>query len=245
MRLRLALAPVIVALFSLAAAASEPAHHWSYTGDEGPAHWGGTCKSGKAQSPIDIHTTTARMEKLPPLAFDYRPGALHIVDNGHTVQVNVDPGSSLIVGNDHYELVQFHFHKPSEETIDGRHYAMVAHFVHRDKKGNLAVVAVLLKAGADNPLLDKLWNNVPKEKEREETFEAVTISPAQLLPLGRTYFSFTGSLTTPPCSERVRWFVLKAPSTIGINQLIRFGSFYRANARPVQPINGRRVLVSR
>jgi len=94
-------------------------------------------------------------------------------------------------------------------------------------------------------LLDKLWNNVPKEKEREETFEAVTISPAQLLPLGRTYFSFTGSLTTPPCSERVRWFVLKAPSTIGINQLIRFGSFYRANARPVQPINGRRVLVSR
>ena len=244
MRRRLAF-PALVPLLTLAAAVSDQAHHWSYAGEEGPAHWDGTCKTGRAQSPIDIRTSTAEVEALPPLTFDYRPGPLRIIDNGHTVEVNVDPGSSLTVGNDHYQLVQFHFHKPSEEAIDGRHYAMVAHFVHRDRMGNLAVVAVLLKAGTDNPLIDKLWKNVPKEKEHEETLHAVTVSPGQLLPVNRAYFTFTGSLTTPPCSERVRWFVLKVPTAIGINQVIGFGKLYRANARPVQPVNGRQVLASK
>ena len=242
---RLAFAPVIIALVAFPATASKQGHNWSYTGEDGPAHWGATCKTGKGQSPIDIRTADAKVEALPPLRFEYRPDPLRIIDNGHTVQVNVDRGSSLTVGNDHYRLVQFHFHKPSEEAIDGRHYAMVAHFVHRDQKGNLAVVAVLLKAGPDNPLMDKLWNNVPREKEHEETLHAVTVSPAQMLPANRAYFTFEGSLTTPPCSEGVRWFVLKAPITIGISQVLRFGKFYRANARPVQPINGRKVLASK
>lgn len=245
MAARVTLAPFIVAVLGLATAASEPGHHWSYTGKEGPGHWGGTCKTGKAQSPIDIRTADAKAEPLPALRFDYRPGPLRIVDNGHTVQVSVDHGSSLTVGNDHYQLVQFHFHKPSEEAIEGRHYAMVAHLVHRDTKGSLAVVAVLLKAGPDNPLIEKLWNNVPREKGHEETLHTVTVSPGQLLPVNRAYFTFTGSLTTPPCSEGVRWFVLETPTTIGINQVIRFGKFYRANARPVQPTNGRRVLASK
>lgn len=242
---RLVLTPLVGALVALPATAGEQASHWSYTGEEGPAHWGGTCKTGKGQSPIDIRTADAKAVALPPLTFDYRPGPLRIIDNGHTVQVNVDPGSSLTIGNDRYELVQFHFHKPSEEAIDGRNYAMVVHLVHRDLKGNLAVVAVLLKAGPDNPMIDKLWNFVPREKEHEETLHAVTVSPAQLLPVNRAYFTFAGSLTTPPCSEGVRWFVLKNPSAIGINQVIRFGKFYRANARPVQPINGRQVLASK
>lgn len=242
---KLPLAAVIVALLMLTAAEREQAHHWSYTANGGAAQWGGTCKTGKAQSPIDIRTAFAKVEALPPLTFDYRPGMLRIIDNGHTVQVNVDPGSSLTVGHDHYQLVQFHFHKPSEEAIDGRHYAMVAHLVHRDRKGNLAVVAVLLDAGRENSLIAKLWRNIPKEKEQEKTLAAVTIDPGQLIPADRAYFTFNGSLTTPPCSEQVRWFVLKAPMAIGTSQLVRFARLYRTNARPVQPINGRQVLASR
>ena len=242
---KFALAPLAALLIGFPALAAEQGHHWSYAGEEGPAHWNGACAAGKAQSPIDITTAAAKQENLPPLIFDYRPGDLRIVDNGHSVQVNVEPGSSLTVGSDHYSLVQFHFHKPSEEAIDGRHYAMVAHFVHRDAKGNLAVVAVLLKAGADNPLMAQLLRNVPHEKEHEETLHAVSINPAQLLPVGRAYFTYTGSLTTPPCTEGVRWFILKTPASIGLNQVLGFGKLYRMNARPVQPINKRDVLASK
>jgi carbonic anhydrase len=230
-------------LATLPAAASEQ-HHWSYAGDEGPSHWGGTCGSGKAQSPIDIRSAAAKSENLPPLAIDYRPGALHIIDNGHTIQVNVEPGSSVVVGKDRYPLVQFHFHKPSEEMIDGRRFAMVAHFVHKDAKGNLAVIAVPLKAGAANPLIGTLWRNLPKEKEHLESAHAVTISPAQLLPANRAYFTYEGSLTTPPCTEGLRWFVLKSPSTISLEQLTTFSKVYSANARPIQPLNKRQVLAS-
>lgn len=235
---------LIVTAAAFAAAAGPAAHHWSYAGAEGPAHWGGTCKTGRAQSPLDMKTAAAKAEKLPPLVFDYRPAPLHIIDNGHTVQVDVEPGSSLNVGHEHYSLVQFHFHKPSEEAIDGRHYAMVAHFVHRNAKGELAVVAVLLKAGEDNPLVDTLWRNVPHQKGREEVLHAIVINPAQLLPVNRAYFSYRGSLTSPPCTEGVRWFVIKSPSSIGLNQIVAFGKLYPMNARPVQPLNKREVLAS-
>ena len=241
---KLAAAPLILALISLPASASEQGHHWAYAGKDGPAHWGGTCSAGKAQSPIAITSASAKSEKLPPITIDYRPGPLHIIDNGHSIQVNVEKGSSISVGGDRYDLVQFHFHKPSEETIDGRRYAMVAHLVHKDSKGNLAVIAVPLKAGAANPLIDTLWRNIPKEKEREESLHGVTISPGQLLPPNRAYFTYMGSLTTPPCSEGVRWFVLKTPSTISLEQLTTFSRVYQANARPVQPLKGRKVLAS-
>lgn len=242
---KLTLAPLTFLLAALLAAASDEEHHWSYSGKEGPAHWGETCKTGKLQSPIDIRTGSAKHEQLPRLTFDYRPGPLHIIDNGHTVQVNVDPGSSVTVGSDRYALVQFHFHKPSEEALDGRHYAMVVHLVHRDVKGDLAVVAVLLKAGQDNPLIATLWRNIPHEKGQEETLHAVTVSPGQMLPVNRDYFTYTGSLTTPPCTENVRWFVLKTPKEIGLQQIIAFGKLYKMNARPIQPLNKRAVLSSR
>lgn len=233
-------APLLLA-FAALCATSDETHQWSYSGKDGPTHWGGTCRSGKAQSPIDIRTASAKLETLPALSFDYRPGPLHILDNGHSVQVDVEPGSSLTIGRDRYSLVQFHFHKPSEEAIDGRHYAMVAHLVHRDSTGRIAVVAVLLKAGAENPLIDKLWRNVPSEKGHEERLDAVTISPGQLLPVNRAYFTYQGSLTTPPCTEGVRWIVLKTPNSVSVGQIIGFGKFYRMNARPVQPANGREV----
>ena len=232
-------------LMALPAIASETAPHGSYSGAEGPSHWGGTCAKGKAQSPIDVPSAAAKAEKLPALSFDYRPGPLRIIDNGHSVQVDAEPGSSLTVGGERYDLVQFHFHKPSEEAIDGRHYAMVAHLVHRNAKGDLAVVAVLLKAGADNPLIDQLWRNLPREKQHEETFHGVLISPAQLLPANRAYFTYQGSLTTPPCTEGVRWFVLETPVTIGLKQILTFGKLYQMNARPVQPLNKRQVLASK
>lgn len=237
-------APLLLALAALCAT-SDDTHHWSYSGNEGPGHWGGLCRSGKAQSPIDIRTAAAKLETLPALSFDYRPGPLHIVNNGHSVQVDVEPGSSLTIGPDRYSLVQFHFHKPSEEAIDGRHYAMVAHLVHRDAAGRIAVVAVLLKAGAENPLIDKLWRNIPSQKGREASLDAVTISPGQLLPASRAYFTYQGSLTTPPCTEGVRWIVLKTPNSVSVSQIVGFGKFYPMNARPVQPTNEREVEASK
>jgi carbonic anhydrase len=230
----------VVGLMALTAAA-EKGHHWSYTGAEGPSHWGGTCSSGKAQSPIEITSASAAAKKLPPIVIDYQPGALHIIDNGHTIQANVDKGSYISVGGHRFDFVQFHFHKPSEEMIDGHRFAMVAHLVHRDAQGNLAVIAVPLKAGAANPVIDTMWRNLPKQKEHEESHHGVTISPGQLLPANRAYFTYMGSLTTPPCTEGVRWFVLKTPNTVSLDQITKFSKLYQANARPAQPLNKREV----
>ncbi|HVU29607.1 MAG TPA: carbonic anhydrase family protein [Sphingomicrobium sp.] len=244
MRTGIARAAFVTAFLGLTAADSGTAHHWSYAGPDGPSHWGGACKSGKSQSPIGIETATVDVKKLPPLVIDYRPGTLHVIDNGHTVQVNVDKGSSMTVGGHRFELVQFHFHKPSEETIDGRHFAMVAHLVHRDLKGDLAVIAVPLRAGAANPVIETVWRYLPHEKGRERSLHGVSISPGQLLPANRAYFTYMGSLTTPPCTEGVRWFVLKAPTSVSLNQITTFSKLYRANARPVQPLNRREVDAS-
>ncbi len=223
-------------------------HHWSYQGATGPSHWAAmeheyaSCGAGKAQSPIDIEDSAARKSDLPAIAFDYKPSPLKIVDNGHTVQVVYAPGSSITVQGKQYELVQFHFHKPSEEKINGKPADMVVHLVHRDRDGKLAVVAVLLQAGASNPLIETLWKNVPKEKEKEQDVPGVEVNAAQLLPANRTaYYTFTGSLTTPPCSEGVTWFVLKARATISKDELASFGKVYATNARPTQPLNGREI----
>src|SRR6478609_7801761 len=139
--MRATLALSLIALGS--AGAGETTHHWAYSGPSGPAHWSEVCVAGKSQSPIDIRAESATHKKLPPLVFSYRRTALHIIDNGHSIQVDVDKGSTVAAGGVRFPLVQFHFHKPSEEAIDGRHSAMVVHLVHCDAEGNLAVVAVL------------------------------------------------------------------------------------------------------
>jgi len=222
-------------------------HEWDYKA-HGPKHWGGikpefaSCKAGKVQSPVDIrHAVPA---KLDPIRFDYHPTALHIVDNGHTIQVNYGSGSSISVGDQRYELVQFHFHKPSEEKVNGRTYPMVAHLVHRKSDGGLAVVAVLLKEGGSNALVQALWTNLPREKEKEKVEEKVAVNAADLLPGNHAYYTFAGSLTTPPCSEGVTWFVLVQASEISKAQIASFGKIYSGNARPVQPLNGRTIQVS-
>jgi len=244
MRSKLLSTAVAVFALSVAAAAAEGGHHWSYAGETGPSHWGGTCASGHAQSPIDIHPAEAVHETAPPLNFAYRPTPLHIVDNGHSIQVRVADGGTLSVGGDRYTLVQFHFHKPSEEAIDGRHYDMVVHLVHQDAAGKLAVVAVPLTQGSENPVIDSLWKYVPAEKEHEVSPPGVTVDPTGVLPADRAYFTFTGSLTTPPCTEGVRWFVLRTPTAVSPGEVAVFGQHYPNDARPVQPTNGRKVLAS-
>lgn len=235
---------IAVAALIAAAATGEAAHHWSYSGPNGPSHWGEACAPGKSQSPIDIRTASAIHKKAPPLAFNYRPSPLHIIDNGHSIQVDVDPGSTLSAGGTRLPLVQFHFHRPSEEAIDGRHSAMVVHLVHRDADGNLAVVAVLLREGAANPLIATVWKSLPKRKGHEVSPPGVTIDPSELLPADRSYFSYVGSLTTPPCTEGVRWFVLKDPVTVSSSEIGTFAKLYPGNARPLQPVNGREVLTN-
>ena len=222
--------------------------HWSYQGHGGPAEWGeldpafATCQLGKLQSPIDIRG--AKAADLPAIKFDYKPSPLRVIDNGHSIQVNYAPGSSIDVGGTRYELVQFHFHKPSEEKIDGKAHAMVAHLVHKGADGKLAVVAVLLDAGGTSPTIDTIWKNLPQEKGKEATVNA-TIDAATLLPADHGYYTFQGSLTTPPCSEDVRWFVLKTPVKVAGSEITAFGKIYPMNARPSQPLNGRTLEATR
>jgi carbonic anhydrase len=220
-------------------------HEWDYGRERGPQHWGdlkpefAACKDGHRQSPIDIGTT--EKADLPPIQFDYKPSPLRIVDNGHTIMVTYSPGSSIRVSDARYELKQFHFHRPSEGTIHGRTYDMEVHLVHADEAGHLAVVAVLLEQGSESPLVRELWKDVPKEKEKEELFEKVRINVADLLPEDRGYYTFEGSLTTPPCSENVTWFVLKQPFHISAGEIAEFSKLYRQDARPTQPLHGRVV----
>jgi len=246
---------VLAAGVMVVVAGSMPAlaetHHWSYSGESGPSHWAEldaknkACGLGKSQSPIDILTQDVHQQGLPTLEFHYRTTPLHLIDNGHSIQVNVDPGSTLRIGGKSYELVQFHFHHPSEERINGKGSEMVAHLVHRDSAGALAVVAVLLDAGKPNATVETLWSHLPKQKKHVMDFQGVRIDPASLLPADRSYFTYTGSLTTPPCSEGVRWFVLKSPSTLSKSEIATFAAHYPNDARPLQKLNGREVLATK
>ena len=224
-------------------------HEWSYEGEHGPAHWGGlkadyaACGTGKNQSPIDI--TSAVKADLPPIQFFYKTAELRIINNGHSIQVNYPEGSSITVGGKSYQLVQFHFHHPSEEKINGKSFDMVVHLVHKSAEGNLAVVAVLMRKGQTNVFMKSLWEHLPKEEGKEEVPTNVTIDPSKFLPAQRGYYTYTGSLTTPPCSEGVTWLILKNPVEISGAQIGRFAQYYKHNARPVRPLNGRVVSESR
>ena len=239
----------LVAVATNAAQEHHSEHTWDYGQSLGPSHWGelkpefALCKNGHRQSPIDIRNP--KKTDLSPIHFDYKPTPLHIIDNGHTIMINYGPGSFLSVGGEKYALKQFHFHRPSEETIDGKGYEMVVHLVHANLEDKLAVVAVLLQKGEDNPLVRELWNDLPKEKEKEESLDSVQIDVAGLLPADRGYYTFSGSLTTPPCTEDVTWFVLKHPVTVSAAEIEQFSKLYRHDARPTQPLYDRVVLESK
>ncbi len=164
-----------------------------------------------------------------------------MINNGHTIQVAYESGSSVIVGDTPYELVQFHFHRPAEERVNGRVFDMVAHLVHRSKEGQLAVVAVLMMIGDENPFIRTLWNYLPLDVGLEESIGSVKIDVAQLLPKIRGYYTYMGSLTTPPCTEGVRWIVMRTPVQVSRAQVTTFGRLYEMNARPLQAANGRLI----
>ncbi len=223
--------------------------HWTYEGKkDGPGAWHKLdpefrlCAEGQRQSPIDIKDGV-RLQ-LEGLKLDYKPFTLRIVDTGHTVQVTVPPGSTMTLGTKTYELLQFHFHKPSEERIAGRTYDMVAHFLHKSKDGRLAMLAVLFAPGPDHPVIQTQWNHLPLETGRDEEIPGVKVDVNALLPKSRGYFTYMGSLSTPPCTEGVQWVVLKTPVLVSRGQVGIFGKLYAMNARPVQPSHGRLIKES-
>ena len=222
--------------------------HWQYGGATGPQSWGQlkpefqSCKLGKRQSPIDIRDGIK--VDLEPIRFDYRPSTFRIVDNGHTISVNVGDSRFSLIGKT-YELDDIHFHRPAEMLINGQRHEMSIHLVHRSLDGAVAVVALLLERGAEHPEIQTLWNYLPLEKNTPVQPPKAVINPARLLPESAQYYTFMGSLTTPPCSEDVLWLVLKQPQKMSVEQMMIFARLYSNNARPVQPGSGRLIKESR
>jgi carbonic anhydrase len=190
------------------------------------------------QSPINIDKFL--QEDLPDMMPAYQAGALSVVNNGHTVQVNVTAGSGMNVGGVQYELLQLHFHTPSEHYLDGAPYPMEMHLVHKAADGSLGVVSVMMKIGAHNPVIEGIWQNVPAAGSTKDVV-GVELNAADLLPASLDYYKYEGSLTSPPCTEGVAWHVLKEPIELSEVQLTAFQSVFPVNARPVQPLNDRVV----
>jgi carbonic anhydrase len=224
---------------------SEPAH-WTYEGASGPSEWASlspenaVCGSGSTQSPIDISFTQSVSGGRTVLHWD--PGApLSLEHNGHTIQANLEPGSRIEVDGTPYELLQFHFHAPSEHTIEGKQMAMETHFVHRSEKGDLAVIGVLHALGAENAALAPLWGELPRsegDRRAVPSFDLLSV-----LPRERQMFRYAGSLTTPPCTEGVRWHVMQSPTTVSQQQVAAFLELFKGgNSRPVQPLKARDIL---
>jgi len=230
-----------------ATAADKHAPHWEYEGADGPAHWGSlskefaTCELGKEQSPVNIPSKAAKKTDLPPIKTAYHSSAGELVNNGHTVQVTLADGGDATVPSGKYKLLQFHFHTPSEEKIDGKSFSMVAHMVHKNGTGKLAVIAVLIQEGKENAALKQIFDALPAEGSKtplKSNFDAT-----RLLPANMGYYTLQGSLTTPPCTEGVAWQILETPIEMSKAQISAFQKLYKMNARPVQPLNGRIVQV--
>ena len=221
--------------------------HWGYSGDEGPAHWGdlsgeyAICGSGKNQSPINL---TGMVEAdLSAINFDYKSSLLEVVNNGHTIQANYAGGSTIRVDGKAFKLLQFHFHTPSENNIEGKSFPMEAHLVHADNDGNLAVVSVMFTKGKSNALVGKVWEHMPKKAGKTNTVSGTSINIMDMLPKNKAYYRFNGSLTTPPCTEGVRWFVLKDSVQASADQVKEFHSvMHHDNNRPIQPRYARPVM---
>ena len=229
--------------------AAAPRHGtvWSYEGELGPANWSkinadwGRCAAGNRQSPIDIRDGIK--VNLEQINFDYHPSAFNEVNNGHTINVNVGAGNFITVGNETYELQSFHFHRPSEEKINGKGTEMVIHMVHRSAEGKIAIVAVLLERGEPHGLMQTVWDNLPLEKN-DVVAPSVVINPIDALPAKREYFTYMGSLSEPPCTEGVLWLVFKQPRQASPAQMALFSRLYPLNARPVQAVAGRMIKES-
>lgn len=220
---------------------------WGYGPDDGPAVWGrlsgeyALCATGTRQSPIDLHAPTST--ELPPVVFNYRPIGLQIANNGHTVEVASSGTNWIEVEGDRFELLQYHFHAPSEHTLAGRSFDMEIHLVHRNEEGSLAVVGIFVQQGDEHPVLGILAEHLPQPKQKK-ALQDTMIDASDLLPPERRVFHYKGSLTTPPCSEGVRWFVLEAPIEASDTALDAFKTVLGKNNRPVQALNERKLLIN-
>ena len=234
-------------LLTTTAQANEKIHekHWGYMGSISPNHWSDIkekfkmCSEGRQQTPINIVAT--KDTDLKVLDLNYITGSSTIINNGHTIQVNIDDGSILKIDNDKYKLKQFHFHVPSENNINGEAYPLEAHFVHATDDGKLAVIAVMFEEGAENPILAKAWKKIPSLKIGEEIKCTLNANEVKsLMPNNKDYYKFMGSLTTPPCSENVKWHVYKNALTASKKQINTFfNTFSFPNNRPIQATNNR------
>ena len=222
--------------------------HWTYEGDAGPSHWAelspewAKCGAGRAQTPIDINTDYADRIGLDDPVFHYHPLAPKIVNNGHTIEVDLPKGDAIELDGSYYELVQFHFHAPSEHRLNGRQYPMELHLVHKDAEGNLVVVGVFLEPGDALSTLGPVFDGMGLKTGQEKQL-GVEVDPRGLVPADHSLLRYEGSLTTPPCSEGVRWVVFTHPMTVSPEQIGAFTKLYTGNARPVQALNGRTLLV--
>ena len=218
--------------------------HWGYTGEIGPGQWGtlspdfALCASGRQQSPIDIHE--AKPQDLANIVFHYGPSKVNILNNGHTVQVNYDSGSYIKLDSVRYDLLQFHFHAPSEHAVNGQLADAEIHFVHKNVDGQLAVVGVLLEQGANNDAYQSVIANLPTEESAAQTIN-VAVAAAQMLPTNQATYRYSGSLTTPPCSEGVHWLVMAEPVQLSNTQLAAYTAIFMGNNRPLQALNGRQL----
>lgn len=232
--------------------------YWSYEAADGPSMWGKlsskwkACAVGRSQSPIDV--AKASNAKLPALKAEYRPAELKIihhdhmadvVNTGHSIQVNYTEGDKLKLGNEEFELLQYHFHSPSEHTVGGKHYPMEMHMVHRSADKKLAVVGVFIEEGVANPAFDSVWSNLPAVRGMEHHLENVKVDVNRLLPQKTNTYRYIGSLTTPPCSEDVQWVIMTAPIRMSASQIEKFRNILKGNNRPPQPLYGRAVVTER
>jgi carbonic anhydrase len=241
---------LLIAMFALTATgvSADESCAFSYEGATGPEHWweicepvNFTCVAGTRQSPIDLPRSPE--SQLPHLSFDYHTTPLEVENNGHTIEVTVKSKSYLKIGHERYRLVQFHFHTPSEHRLHGEEFPMELHFVHRNALGELAVVGVFLREGAENPVLQKIWDHIPGGGEGLAV-HVDKINPKDLLPDDREYYRYAGSLTTPPCTEGVRWHVIEEPVDVSAEQIEMFRALFPHNARPLQPLNGRPIFTA-
>lgn len=215
--------------------------HWSYTGEKGPAHWVDLCSGfsacgGATQSPVNIQGALENAN-LSAILFNYTSTSTEIENNGHTLEFVCDPGSKLTINGTEYELLQFHYHGLSEHVVEGEHYPLEVHFVNKASDDNYAVIGVFFEEGDENALFTQFLSKFPPEEGSYEEHTEIDLS--SLFPEDKSYYSYSGSLTTPPCSEVVNWYVLKNTVTASSTQIAAFQSILKNNYRPVQDLNGR------
>lgn len=247
MKKRLQTTAVVFFFGAVSVALAGEGHHWTYSGEGGPEHWGeldasyAACSEGEAQSPIDL--AGPGVEMVYAAEASYSPLPLTVLNNGHTVQIAAEGAGTLVSGSAKYGLLQVHFHAPSEHVINGEAVPVEAHFVHRSAEGTLGVLGVFVVEGEENPALAALLMHLPETEGPAQTFAETMIDLNALLPEDLSIYRYAGSLTTPPCTEGVAWHVLKDPVTASKAQIDRLSHVLHGNARPIQPLNGRPLII--